>query len=252
MIMRAKPIAILGLCLLGQGLAAEPSRGGGPVQTVHRFNKKADVSLEYLLYLPPEYHSQRQKAWPLLLFLHGAGEQGSNIEKVKDAGLPEMLEKGTQLPFIVVSPQCPVGDAWDGKLKALTELLDDVSSHYRVDPDRVYLTGLSMGGFGAWALAAYAPDRFAAVIPICGGGELSSVPRLKKLPIWAFHGAKDDIVPIEQTRQMVDALKKANGNVKFTVYPNARHDSWTATYENPEVYKWLLDHKRAVPEKKPR
>jgi predicted peptidase len=240
--MQTKLIPMLVLLAVGELLMAESSFGAGPVQSAHRLNKKVDLALDYLLYLPPEY--DRRAAWPLILFLHGAGERGNNIERVKDDGLPEMLEKGKTLPFIVVSPQCPQGDAWAWKLKALSTLIDEIAANYKVDQDRIYLTGLSMGGFGTWALAAYTPDRFAAIIPICGGGELTSVPRLKRLPIWAFHGAKDDVVPIERTQELVDALTKAHGNVKFTIYPELKHDSWTATYNNPEIYKWLLEQKR--------
>jgi len=125
--------------------------------------------------------------------------------------------------------------------------VDDVTTKYKVDQDRIYLTGISMGGFGTWALAAYDADRFAAIIPICGGGEVISTRRLTRLPVWAFHGAKDPIVPLKRSEELVDALKKANGNAKLTVYPDAFHDSWTATYDNPEIYEWLLAQKRAPP-----
>jgi predicted peptidase len=234
--------------VLGEILMAESSRRAGPLQSVHTLNKKVDLTLDYLLYLPPEYESKN--SWPLILFLHGAGERGSDIAKVKEDGLPEMIEHGKNLPFIVVSPQCPAGDAWVWKLKSLSALIDEIAAQYKVDQDRIYVTGLSMGGFGTWALATYAPDRFAAIIPICGGGELTSVPRLKRLPVWAFHGAKDDIVPIERSREMVDALTQSKGKAKLTVYPELGHDSWTATYDNPEVYKWLLEQKRSPREKK--
>jgi predicted peptidase len=245
--MQTKRILILILLMLGEFLTADSTRGAGSVQSAHKFNKKGEPALDYLLYLPPEY--ERKNGWPLILFLHGAGERGNDIQRVKDDGLPEMLEKGKKLPFIVVSPQCPRGEAWNSKLKALSALIDEIVANYKVDQDRVYLTGLSMGGFGTWALAADTPDRFAAIIPICGGGDLTSVGRLKHLPIGAFHGAKDDIVPIEGTRELVDALTKVHGNVKFTVYPELKHDSWTVTYDNPEIYKWLLEQKR-VPRRK--
>jgi predicted peptidase len=241
-------IVIFAVLLLGEVVMGESTQAGGPVQSVHKLSKKVDLTLDYLLYLPPGYESQ--KTWPLILFLHGAGERGDDIEKVKENGLPELIEQGKKFPFVIVSPQCPSGEAWVWKLKSLSALIDESAAQYKVDQDRIYVTGLSMGGFGTWALAAYAPERFAAIIPICGGGELTSVPRLKRLPVWAFHGAKDDIVPIERTREMVDALKKVQANVKFTVYPELGHDSWTATYANPEVYKWLLEQKRSRPEKK--
>jgi predicted peptidase len=115
---------------------------------------------------------------------------------------------------------------------------------YRIDKDRVYLTGLSMGGYGTWALAAAHPEKFAAIAPICGGGNPAEAAKLARLPIWVFHGAKDPTVPIERSKEMVEAIKAAGGDAKFTIYPEAGHDSWTETYNNPELYQWLLAQKR--------
>ncbi len=200
------------------------------------------VELGYLLYLPEEYDEAEEKQWPLLMFLHGAGETGNNLERVKMHGPPKRIEAGDDFPFIVVSPQAP-RRGWDPiELKAL---LDEVISEHRVDEDRVYLTGLSMGGFGTWALAAEDPDRFAAIAPICGGGNPVSAARIKDLPIWVFHGAKDQVVPLRSSEDMVSALKRNNAErVKFTIYPDAGHDSWTETYDNQELYDWFLEHKR--------
>jgi predicted peptidase len=204
------------------------------------------VQLDYLLFVPADYASA-DRDWPLMLFLHGAGERGDDIERVKLHGPPKLVENDPDFPFIVVSPQCPAGDWWSDETMqlALVDLLDDVSSRYNMDEERVYLTGLSMGGYGAWALAARQPNRFAAVAPICGGGKPEFAKAIGKLPVWAFHGAKDDVVPVEASREMVDALKAAGGEVRFTVYPDADHDSWTQTYENPELYDWLLSHTRS-------
>ncbi len=129
----------------------------------------------------------------------------------------------------------------------LNALLDSVIKEYHVDKDRVYLTGLSMGGFGTWALAAAFPGKFAALAPICGGGSPADAAKLARLPIWVFHGAKDNTVPLKRSEEMVEALKAAGGHPKFTVYPDAGHDSWTATYDNPEFYQWLLAQKRSRP-----
>ena len=126
--------------------------------------------------------------------------------------------------------------------------MDDIAAKYRVDKDRIYLTGLSMGGFGTWSLAAAHPERFAAIVPICGGGNPADAAKLKNLPIWVFHGAKDPVVPPERSESMVKAIKAAGGNVKLTVYPDAGHDAWTATYENPELYRWLFAQKRGAPQ----
>ncbi|GAB4135234.1 MAG: prolyl oligopeptidase family serine peptidase [Planctomycetaceae bacterium] len=198
------------------------------------------TSLKYLLTLPEDYKSKT--AWPLVLFLHGAGERGDNLELVKKHGPPKLIAAGKKFPFITVSPQCPKNQRWNAK--QLIALLDDIEQKYHVDPNRVYVTGLSMGGFGTWRLAAYAPKRFAAIAPICGGGDVKSAKRIAHLPVWVFHGAKDRGVPLKLSEDMVEALRKAGGKPKLTVYPNAGHDSWTVTYNNPEFYKWLLAQKR--------
>ena len=191
--------------------------------------------------MPKDY--DQKESWPLLLFLHGVGERGDNLDRVKFHGPPKLIAAGKEFPFIVVSPQCP-GDRW-WKPEDLSALLDEIVGKYKVDKDRIYVTGLSMGGFGTWSLAAFSPDRFAALVPICGGGDPNTAARLAHVPIWVFHGAKDPVVPVKRSEEMVAALKKANGNVKFTVYPEAGHDSWTEAYNNPELYDWLLQQKRA-------
>jgi predicted peptidase len=228
------------LALTGTSARAAAPKG---TQTEKRSEK---AGLNYLLYLPPGYE-KADRPLPLILFLHGAGETGKNLSMVKKHGPPKLVEK-KDFPFIVVSPQAPVR-GW--RPQALLTLLDEVSGMYKVDKDRVYLTGLSMGGFGTWALAATAPNRFAAIAPICGGGartpqgreEMAS--KLKGMPIWVFHGGKDTAVPIKRSEEMIESLKKAgNEGVKFTVYPNAGHDSWTESYNNPKLYEWFLSHTR--------
>jgi predicted peptidase len=166
-------------------------------------------------------------------------------------GPPKLVKQGKEFPFIIIAPQCPEGDRWHED--ALLELLDRVTHEYAVDTNRVYLTGLSMGGFGTWKLGIAHPEKFAAIVPICGGGETIDVllagrergAALKSLPIWAFHGAKDPVVPVTESERMVNALKKAGvKEVKLTVYPEAQHDSWTETYNNPELYEWLAKQSR--------
>lgn len=198
------------------------------------------AKLNYLLYLPEKYAKGNTK-WPLLVFLHGAGETGKDLHLVKIHGPPKILDKGKDLPFIVVSPQAPQR-GWN--VDTLNALIDDLLSTYRIDPDRVYLTGLSMGGYGTWALAAAHPEKFAAAVPICGGGDPGLAGSLKNIPLWVFHGAKDTVVRPGESERMVEAVKKAGGNVKLTIYPDKAHDSWTVTYDNPELYKWLLEQKR--------
>ena len=197
-------------------------------------------SYNYLLFLPDDYETQDK--CPTILFLHGAGEKGSNLEYVKRHGVPRIVEEQPDFPFIAVSPQCPQGQYWS--VPRLSTLLDEVESSYRVDPDRIYLTGISLGGFGTWRLAAAQPHRFAAIAPICGGGDATEACNLKDLPVWAFHGARDRIVPISASQEMVEALKACGGNVKFTVYSEAEHDSWTQTYNNPELFDWFRQHQR--------
>jgi len=209
-------------------------------QKPSRLNAKVTVQMDYLLYLPEDY--DKQDKWPLLLFLHGAGERGNNLDLVKKHGPPKLVENGKEFPFIVVSPQCPKNRWWQPT--ELIALLEAISNQYNVDADRLYVTGLSMGGFGTWRLAAYAPHRFAAIAPICGGGEKYWARRFAHLPVWAFHGAKDNAVPVERSKAMVQALKRSGGDPKLTIYPDAGHDAWTETYNNPEFYKWLLQQKR--------
>ncbi len=129
-------------------------------------------------------------------------------------------------------------------MEVLTGLLDEIDEKYAVDSERIYLTGLSMGGYGTWSLACTYPDRFAAIAPVCGGGMPYIARNLKNVPIWAFHGAIDKVVPLKRSEEMVKAVKAAGGNAKLTVYPYADHDSWTVTYDNPKLYDWFLEHRR--------
>ncbi len=228
------------VCLSLRASGAEVSK-----QQPHKLEKQVTVELDYLLYLPEGY--DQKDDWPLLLFLHGAGERGHDLQLVKKHGPPKLIDEGKEFPFIVVSPQCPLGSWWSTKPLELTALLDEIVAKHKVDKERIYLTGLSMGGFGTWTLAAYTPNRFAAIMPICGGGETLLTRVLGHVPTWVFHGAKDPVVPLKRSEDMVEALKRVNKNVKFTVYPEALHDSWTETYNNPEVYQWLLEQKRSAP-----
>ena len=200
------------------------------------------VRINYLLHLPEGYEQDNQRKWPLILFLHGAGERGDDIQKVKAHGIPKIAENDPKLPFIAVSPQCPEDSFWTAEQDALLALLDEITTGFNVDEKRIYLTGLSMGGYGTWHLASARPGKFAAIAPICGGGNPNQARALVNTPVWAFHGAKDNVVSLEESERMVNALQARGGNVKLTVYPEADHDSWTVTYANPELYSWLLSH----------
>jgi predicted peptidase len=210
------------------------------------------VSLRYLLSLPVGYERSKTRRWPLILFLHGAGERGDDLSRVKVHGIPRVVEQRRvpelgDFPFIAVSPQCPADSWWTRETLALEALLDAVEEELRVDPDRIYVTGLSMGGYGTFALAAAQPDRFAAIAPVCGGGSRSDARRIAHIPTWIFHGAKDETVPLRSSAEMVEAMAHFGGSPRFTVYPDAKHDSWTETYDNPDLYRWLLSHTRKLP-----
>ncbi|MCX6150709.1 MAG: prolyl oligopeptidase family serine peptidase [Ignavibacteriales bacterium] len=209
-----------------------------PGQQPQYFTKeyRKTVTTGYLLYLPEDYGKEKTK-YPLVLFLHGSGERGTDINLVKKHGPPMLVDQGKNFPFIIVSPQCPDDERWSTDV--LDALLNNIEANYEVDLSRVYVTGLSMGGYGTWDLAITYPDRFAAIIPICGGGNADAVCKLKNIPAWVFHGQKDNVVPVKEAETMVNALKACGGNVKFTVYPEAGHNSWTETYNNPELYEWM-------------
>ncbi|HEV7505215.1 MAG TPA: PHB depolymerase family esterase [Thermoanaerobaculia bacterium] len=200
------------------------------------------VSTRYLLYLPEGY-DPAGKTWPLVLFLHGSGERGADLAAVSRQGLPKLMG-GRSFPFILVAPQVPEGELWSADV--LKALLDDLQTRLRVDPDRVYLTGLSMGAFGAWDLTIANPDRFAALLVISGGGNPVEVCRLKNVPVWIFHGRKDDVIPVSWAEELGRRLERCAGNVKVTIYPDAGHDAWTRTYADPAVLEWLLAQRRGA------
>jgi predicted peptidase len=212
--------------------------------TKEHFEKDITIhsDLNYLLYLPKDYNSTG-KPFPLIVFLHGAGERGNNLDQVKTWGIANIVEHDSNFPFIVVSPQCPADSWWLLKIPELKGFIDEMKTKYNVDKSRVYLTGLSMGGFATWALAAQYPNDFAAIAPVCGGGEIRlAMHGAYKMPIWVFHGAKDSIIPIQRSQEMVDEIKKQGGDVKFTIYPDLDHNCWDAAYSNKELYTWFLSH----------
>jgi predicted peptidase len=222
--------------------ATQPASTG---QHPQQFEATITFKLNYLLFLPESYGNDPDKKWPLIFFLHGSGERGNNVDMVKRHGPPKIVETQKDFPFIVVSPQCPPDTGW--KPIELNLLLDQILAKYHVDPDRVYLTGLSMGGFATWDWACQNADRFAAIAPMCGGGNTSLVHRIKDLPIWVFHGDADPVVPVAKSEEMVAAIQKLGADVRFTHYPGVGHDCWTQSYDNPELYTWFLSHHRGEP-----
>jgi len=204
------------------------------------------VTAPYLMYLPPAYAIDTLARWPLLMSLHGKGERGDDLTAVKRNGVSRYLLDGHDLDCIVIVPQCPADAEWD--VETLNALLDEVVETCRVDTNRLYLTGLSMGGWGVWKMATSYPSRFAAIVPVCGRVDKyvgEKICRLKDVPVWVFHGGKDDVVPIADSEFMVGALRDCGGNVRYTVYPDAGHDAWTSTYSNPELYTWFLQQSRS-------
>ncbi len=201
----------------------------------------AGTTLGYWTYLPKG--EKPATGWPLLVFLHGAGERGTDLNVLKKHGPPKLAGQKPELEsFFMISPQCPAGRSWD--TVAVKDLIDQTVAGQPVDPKRIYITGISMGGFGTWKLLKEHPELMAAAVPICGGGDPAAVAGFKSVPIWVFHGDKDPAVPFQKSVDMVEALKKEKSEVKFTPYPGVTHDCWTQTYDNPEVWAWLLKQKK--------
>jgi predicted peptidase len=232
---------------------------GDPILKVYEpreFRGDSGGTLLYRLMKPIDY--QFGKKYPLIVFLHGAGERGDDnlITLVHGAREFALEERRRQYPAYVLIPQCPKEKKWvevDWKLPEskmpeqpsdsmglVKALIDTMVESAGVDETRIYITGLSMGGYGTWDAIARYPNFFAAAIPICGGGDPATVERYRDLPLWCFHGTKDKSVPVHRSQEMIKALKDAGGDPKYTEYPDAEHDSWTRTYANPEIYEWLF------------
>lgn len=200
------------------------------------------ASLQYLISLP-ETGDSPQSGWPLIIYMHGAGERGDDLELVKAWGPPKMIAAGEQLPAIVVAPQCPADSWWPHRITDLIALVDEIEQSHHVDPERIYITGLSMGGFGTWALAAAIPGRVAAIAPICGGAGWYDARQIgwHHIPVWAFHGDADPVVEVEESLRAVQRVRSAgHENARLTLYSGVGHDSWSQTYDNPELWSWLL------------
>lgn len=227
-------------CLLAAGFASAETK---PLDL--KPLKQGD--LPYRLHLP-----KGEKEVPLVIFLHGAGERGSDNKAQLKHGIASILSWGerTGNKFALLVPQCPKGIWWTtskegkGPLGDVMAVVDDLVKKQAIDQKRIYLTGLSMGGYGSWELLRRKPEFFAAAIPICGGGSTKEAAKFKDVPLWVFHGDKDTVVRPEQSRKMVAALKEAGGKPKYTEYKGVDHDSWSATYANDEVLAWLFSQKK--------
>ena len=204
------------------------------------FSNGMHSEVQYLVYLPQDY--TLHGSWPLLIYLHGSGERGNDLETVLRTGLPALIARGKHFPMIVVSPQCRPEANWEsGQLLSLPNHLE---KEFSIDRERVYIGGYSMGGFGTWQFAAAAPERFAAIIPVAGGGDPSEASRLVNLPIWAFHGAKDRTIPLAGSKEMVEAVQAAGGNARLTIYDDRGHDTCNLTFSRDDLYEWLLRQRR--------
>lgn len=194
----------------------------------------------YAVYVPPDY--TRNTVWSAILYLHGKGERGVDGLRHTAVGLGKHIgEHPERFGCIVVMPQCRPDSAWEGAtLDLALACLEAALDEYAIDRNRVVLTGLSLGGFGAWSLGAQYPDRFCALAPVCGGGDPGDAGKLAGLPIWSFHGEADPVVPVQRSREMVEAVRAAGGEVKYTEYADVAHNSWDLAYGDPEVIGWML------------
>jgi predicted peptidase len=236
--------AVLFCFLPSLAFAAPPTTSGFHERTI----KDADgKEAKYMIFVPDGYKADGDKEWPIILFLHGSGETGNDGKKQAGTGLGPAIrnqeKSGIHFRFFAVFPQSQ-DRTWGASSKdgeRAVAILEEVEKEYKIDAKRQYLTGLSMGGFGTWSFAAKYPDRWAAIVPICGGGNPASAEKFKDIPCWCFHGEADPTVNIEKDREMVKALKEAGGKPKFTTYPGVGHNSWEKAYATPELYHWLLE-----------
>lgn len=222
------------------------------------------ASLKYRLLTPEDLSNETEskKQYPLVLFLHGAGERGSDNAAQLKHGVSDFYQRREEYPSFVVAPQCPEEKKWvetdwgesNGEntfpeepsepIRLALRVVRDLIATGDVDPQRVYVTGLSMGGYGTWYAAGFEGHPFAAAAPICGGGDPTWAERYVGLPLWVFHGAEDTAVPVGRSREMVEAIRQAGGDVKYTEYPGVGHDSWTQTYKADDFHAWLFDQQR--------
>lgn len=198
-------------------------------------------SLHYLIRYPQGYRETDR--YPAVLFLHGAGGRGTDLELLKTNPYFQITDKAEDFPFLTFAPQCHT-DTWFDCFETLIRFAEAIAARPDVDSTRVYVMGVSMGGFATWQIAMSRPDLFAAIVPICGGGMYWNAGRLKNMPIWAFHGKLDDTVYVEESEKMVAWTRRYGGDPKLTIYPENGHNAWSDTYGNSQVFQWLLSHRK--------
>lgn len=211
--------------------------------TKHIWESDKYFNFRYVKYLPKDF--DENKKYPLVFFLHGAGERGDDLDVAERHGFMKYVrENGKEYPFLFVSPQCPNNKYWGCYTESLIAFLDYICKELPVDLDRVYLTGLSMGGTGTWMLAMAAPDRFAAIAPVCGSGICWNGGTVKDIPILMYHGDCDDVVPITESITMLNAVNKMGGNAKLKILYGVNHCAWETAYAGDELVNWLLSQKK--------
>lgn len=203
-------------------------------------------TIQYLICYPDGYNAGNK--YPVLVFLHGAGTRGTEIEKLKNNAFFKHYERQQDHPFIVVAPLCHE-NTWFDLFESLKHFICFINEQEYTDQSRVYLMGASMGGYATWQLAMSVPELFAAIVPICGGGMYWNAARLKNVPVWAFHGAKDGTVLLRESEILVEKINEKGGKARLTVYPENGHNAWDDTYSNPAIYEWLLSHYNCNEEK---
>ncbi len=229
-------LVLVGMLML-QACAAQSHLIQDELKTVTKEN------LKYYLYYPEDYFDSEQE-FGLLLFLHGGGESGRNVEEIKDTGPPKMLADGKQFPFLILAPQNSHAKKW-WNTDAVVQLLDSVVNTNRVDKNRIYLTGLSRGGSASWELATQYPDKFAAMAVVCGMTPLPYAHWIdKNMPIWVFHGDLDDVVNVEESDKMVEKLREMGHDVRYTRYKGVGHNAWGRAYTTDSLYTWFANKKR--------
>ena len=230
--------AILILALVAPSLAAAPARENG---FLDKTIEHEGATVKYVVFVPKGYNPE--KPHPTILFLHGAGERGDDGQVQVKVGLGAAIKKAEEKwNYIVIFPQVPKGKNFTDIEKLVLAMIDKTKKEYKVDEKRLYITGLSMGGMGTWFFTCKYPDMFAAAAPVCGRGNPADAAKIKDLPIWNFHGEKDNAVPIKGSQDMIDAIKAAGGNPKFTIYPGVGHNSWDNAYNNEKLEEWFIQH----------
>lgn len=234
----------------------QPTESAPPTGFLYRELQFRDRTFPYSIYVPPEYTPEQP--WPTILFLHGSGERGNDGFLQTEVGIASAIRRNHRLcPAVVIMPQCPRNQIWSGDMLTMAlRCIEHTSNEYHLDPDRLYVTGLSLGGAGTWLLAAQLPEVFAAAAPVCGFiGPLNEPPpadqlqqlatATRNLPIWCFHGANDESVPVQRAREIVAAIRNAGGNIKYDEFPNGRHNVWDRTYRDRRFWNWLLAQNRS-------